>query len=151
MHEVSKNLWVGSQHDLTNLPEDWSVVHAAKEPWHREAVGYTTQGAPVQHPEYLVALRGNRLCLNLVDADDPKFIHSGVMRQAINFIAEQLALDTQVLVHCNQGGSRGPGVAMAYLAPQLDREFEAAEQTFIKLYPNYAPHPGMRGWLRSNW
>ena len=38
--------------------------------YHRQALGYRSRGAPKDHPEYLVARRGNRLILNIVDAND---------------------------------------------------------------------------------
>lgn len=68
MKEVHKNLWVGDQSDWLIIEpnsRDWMVLHAAKEPWHREFVGYSGRGAPKDSPEYLWALRGNRLALNL--------------------------------------------------------------------------------------
>jgi len=153
MIEVMPKLWVGSDQDYHGLrpAEAWAVVHASKEPYHREALGYKTLGAPKAHLEYLVALRGNRLCLNMVDIDDPKWISPFMINSAISFIQERLKSNWSVLVHCNQGGSRGPGVAMAYMAHVLPPEFDEAEREFTKLYPAYAPRAGIRGYLMNNW
>lgn len=152
MIEVDKNLYVGSQADLEKLPErgTWAICHAAKEPFHREALGYKTAGAPKTDAEYLFARRGNRLCLNLVDVDDPAYVSPVLMKAAIAFIAEHVKA-RRVLVHCNQGASRGPGVAMAYMAPELPANFDDAERAFRQLYPSYLPKNGMRMYLMNNW
>lgn len=63
MIEVAKNLFVGNQNDYENLVKlrnDFSVVHACKEPYHRKVLGYSGRGAPKNHPEYLIARRGDR-------------------------------------------------------------------------------------------
>ncbi len=153
MIEVAKGLYVGSDTDYKMLPQKhlWGIVHCAKEPYHREALGYKTQGAPKVHPEYLVARRGDRLCLNLVDTDNAEFISGLLVGEAIRFIDTQLTPSHKVLVHCNQGQSRGPGIALAYMAPNLPSTFTAAEAAFKRLYPPYAPRAGIRGWLEANW
>jgi hypothetical protein len=58
MIEVTRNLFVGNNNDynLIQSESDWAIVHACKEPYHRNALGYSGQGAPKEHPEYLVAL-----------------------------------------------------------------------------------------------
>ncbi len=159
MHEVARQLWVGSQADFEALDvhgTEWGVVHAARDPWHRQLLGYTGRGAPPDHPEYLFARRGNRLYLNLVDAQDPKYISRKAVDEAMRFIEEQLtecrvAADARgVLVHCNQGGSRGPTLGMLYLATFLPEDFVAAEAEFRKVC-TYLPNPGMREFARENW
>ncbi len=76
MIEVAPRLYVGTDKDFQQLimPERWGVVHACKEPYHRMALGYTKQGAPKDHPEYLYAVRNGHLILNLVDVEDPKYV-----------------------------------------------------------------------------
>ena len=79
MMEVCDNLYVGDQRDYeSNIrlenKDSWSIIHACKEPYHCRALGYSGRAAPKCHPEYLIAKRGNRLILNLIDADDPKYI-----------------------------------------------------------------------------
>jgi len=80
MIEIVTNLFIGSQDDyeLTVRHETgWRVIHACKEPYHRQALGYRGQGAPRNDPEYLVAVRGERLMLNMVDVTDPSFLFQG--------------------------------------------------------------------------
>lgn len=76
MIEVKSNLFVGSQDDEAAIRGQggWFVVHACKEPYHRQALGYSGRGAPKDHPEYLIARREGRLILNLVDVDNVSYI-----------------------------------------------------------------------------
>ena len=50
MIEIYPNLYIGHQGDYEYLvqgQDGWAVVHACKEPYHRDLLGYTTQGAPM--------------------------------------------------------------------------------------------------------
>jgi predicted protein tyrosine phosphatase len=137
------------------MEEGWAVVHACKEPYHRQALGYLGRGAPKEHPEYLIAQRGDRLILNIVDVDNPAFFNKAMIDTALDFIDEALGRDMKVLVHCNVGESRSPSIALLYLACRakvLSREsFLEAEEEFRRLYPAYNPRAGIRGHLQQNW
>jgi hypothetical protein len=57
MIEVYSKLFVGDELDYerkVSHQTGWATVHACKEPYHREALGYSSRGAPKDHPEYLV-------------------------------------------------------------------------------------------------
>jgi predicted protein tyrosine phosphatase len=152
--ELMPRFWCGNQLDYeTRVKKEplWAVVHACKEPYHRQMVGYVGRGAPTDDDEYLFARRGSRLALNLVDVADPKFIHRDIIDEAMSFIAEHYGSGTPTFVHCNQGGSRGPTIAMLYMAPQLPERFEDAEGAFRELYPSYLPAGGMRGYAKAHW
>jgi predicted protein tyrosine phosphatase len=157
--EIHPQLFVGSESDYEmgkgRFGEGWAIVHACKEPYHRQVLGYSGRAAPKSHPEYLIARRGNRLILNLVDAADPAYIPDEIMDSAIAFIHAELSTGQRVLVHCNQGLSRSPGIAMLYLATHTDRvsrdSFESAVAAFRAIYPPFAPAPGIAGWLFQRW
>lgn len=158
MIEVYSNLFVGDQRDYeynVSHKSGWAIVHACKEPYHREALGYIGRGAPKDHPEYLVARRRNRLMLNIVDADNPMFFHKAMIDQALNFIDEMHENNQNILVHCNQGESRAPSIALLYMASRLDAlptdSLESAEEKFRHMYPNYHPKFGIRGHLCQYW
>lgn len=158
MIEVYSNLYVGDIADyeglVSRLP-GWAVVHACKDPYHREALGYKGRGAPKDHPEYLVARRDHRLMLNMIDADDPKFFAIEMIWQALKFIEEHHASVRKILIACNKGESRAPSLALLYLSAWLkvipSNTLEEAEMHFIKLYPNYHPKAGIRGHLKEHW
>jgi hypothetical protein len=158
MIEVHPGLFIGSQADYekhVRFERDWCVVHACKDPYHREALAYTGRAAPKRHPEYLVAQRGDRLILNLVDAADPAYIPKEIMDAALVFIEASLRRERRVLVHCNQGYSRAPSIGLLFLAAHTERfvtsDFAAAESEFQGIYSPYQPAAGVRGFLQRHW
>lgn len=157
MIEVSPNLFVGSAADYESKVRDqagWCVVHACKEPYHRQALGYSGRAAPSSHPEYLVARRGNRLILNFVDAPDPKYVPRELVDAALEFIHARLAEGSRVLVHCNQRESRAPTLALLYLArytEELPSAIGPALDEFRRRYPEFRPADGVHGYVVANW
>jgi hypothetical protein len=158
MIEVAPNLFVGSGADLIYVDDGsggvangWHVITSAKAPWHRDALGYTGRAAPKDHPEYLIALRKNRTILNLIDAPDPAYIPDEIIDAAIGTIDMHIKAGERVLVHCNEGKSRAPTIAMLWMALQA-RDVGAEPQGhpdeiaawFKNIYPDYAPGEGMR-------
>lgn len=167
MIEVFPNLYVGSQTDLIHvddgkkgIKDGWFVVTAARDPWHREALGYTGRGAPKDHADYLFTVRERRTILNLIDGADPAYVRDEVVTMAMQSINTGLTAG-KVLIHCNQGGSRAPGLALLWLhghPPSLagiteysGLTLDAAEAKFKAIYPDYAPAAGIRGYLAQHW
>ena len=107
---------------------------------------YSGRAAPKTHPEYLIARRPGRLVLNLVDAPSPDYIPYEIMDAAVQAIHENIGTQ-KVLVHCTQGASRSPTIALLYLAkftPEFeDMTYEQAAQTFQKMYPEFFPAAGV--------
>lgn len=133
---------------------DWAVLHACKEPFHRQFVGYTGRGAPKGSPEYLWAERGNRLALNIVDAPKPEFFDKRMIDKALDFIELKINEGHDVFVHCNQGESRSPSLCLLYLIKHdiiKGETLEDCEAEFLKLYPEYNPGAGMRGFVKEHW
>jgi hypothetical protein len=157
MIEVHPSLFVGSETDEQQVRSQpgWRFVHACKDPYHRQVLGYSGRAAPKNHPEYLIARRPERLILNLVDVDDPAYVAVEIIDAAMAFIGESLGAGRKTLVHCNQGESRGPSIGLLYMAARTDRlpktSLEAAEAEFRTLYTNYNPKPGIRGFLQIHW
>jgi hypothetical protein len=160
MIEVCPGLFVGDDSDCTFLnsvgPENgetWFVVQAAKEPWHRNALGYATKGAPKEDREYLYAVRPGRLIMNLVDAHEEKYIPYELIKVAVDFIGKELEAGSKVLVHCNKGESRAPAIAMLYMASKglLPDNLNAAEPKFLDIYPDYRPGRGIDEFVFHNW
>lgn len=157
MIQVADRLWIGSQSDyerdvrLSSRP--WGVIHACKEPYHRLFVGYGGRGCPKDNPEYLYAVRGRRVALNLIDGDDPEFVPMEAVDFALRVIG-RWSEDLPMLLHCNRGESRSAVIGMLWLAshgrfPGMD--FEAAEAEFRRMYPPYNPARGMRLFAMQKW
>lgn len=157
MIEVAPNLFVGSQDDEAQVRglDGWYIISAAKEPYHRAALGYTGRAAPMNQPGYLMVRQSDRLILNLVDVDDPAYIHDLIIDTALIDIYTHLDLGKKVLVHCNQGQSRAPTIALLYLR-KFTHDFDgldyaAAVEKFKTIYPPYAPARGMAEYGRQHW
>ena len=158
--KVCQNLFVGSQNDEVAIRRQsgWFVIHTCKEPYHRQALGYTTPGAPKNHPEYLVAARPSRLILNLVDVDKVSFIAPEIVYAALASIRENIE-STRVLVHCNRGMSWSPAGYRAPVSAEVlkhtdvlgTKKHAQAVQAFEALYPSYAPAKGMADYVLLNW
>jgi predicted protein tyrosine phosphatase len=152
MKEIYKNLWVGSEDDVPKAKaKGFAILSACKDGQtsHRGLLGYTTMGAPKSSPEYLVARRPNHLFLNLIDGEDPKFIPDKLIDAALNFISEHLEKNKPVLVHCVEGKSRGPSIAMLWLVLNGLLPAEGAFRRFKKLYPDYDPASGVRDYSKQ--
>ncbi len=156
MIEVCANLHVGSERDEQRMRSQagWFFIHACKEPYHRQALGYTGRAAAKTHPEYLIARRNGRLVLNLVDVDDPNYIPAEIVDAALDAVRDNIQ-HSKILLHCNQGQSRSPGIALLYLLKHTDilgeKEMATAIAAFRTIYPPYAPARGMAEYIRLNW
>lgn len=169
MIEVFPRLFVGGADALLHadsgigmVSPGWFVVSAARDPWHREALGYTGRGAPKDDPEYLLAHRDRRLLCNLIDADDPAFVREEIVTGVIEAIDTALSAgNIKVLIHCNQGQSRAPTLALLWArwtskAPLVSAAFrlltaDQALEAMKHAYPPFKPSKGMEGYVRNNW
>jgi protein-tyrosine phosphatase len=160
MKEIIPGLFVGNGADYPTVQynTNWSVISAAKEPWHREALGYTGRGAPKEDPEYLVAYRPRHMIMNLVDPNDAKWIPRELIDAALDEIVIKLDDGFEVLVHCNQGESRAPSIVLLYLLSQGRAEFAGCENgdevmdVFRQeFYEDYNPSEGFTQFVRENW
>ena len=155
MIEVNKNLFVGAeQHCSFDSSDEWAIIHACKHPCHANAVGYKGKLSPT-HPNYLIFESGKHLVLNLVDMEReflPKFTNP-IMETAMQFIDKYIS-NNKILVHCNQGQSRSPSLALLYLARQdviTNTSYSEATTEFIKIYPIYSPGTGIAAYLNRHW
>ncbi len=159
MQEIIENVFVGCDADVDEFMADYpdgAIIHAAKEKWHREAVGYTGRGAPKGDPEYLVAKRDNELMLNLVDSPKPEFIPEECFDAAYcHFVEYHMEQGLPILIHCNQGKSRGPGVALycvlvaGLVTPELTGGSLDIDDTLQELCIEYELGDGIRGKLET--
>jgi len=155
--QVFENLYVGDDTDyLSNhilMNKDWRVVHACKEPYHRKALGYQTRGAPKGPYYYFVYDNYNHLILNIVDGVPCEFYNNEMIDEAIAYCISGLESNHNVLIHCNQGESRAPSIAMLVLKKLnvLPHNFDVAYSTFKSLYPNFIPSSGILEYLCNKW
>lgn len=161
MIQIFCNIYVGDEndaHSIINKSKEWAILHCCKNPFHCEMVGYKGN-LPKTHPNYAFIINDNRMALNLVDMDNYNydeiwhnfFIH--IFNNAFNFIDKQILLGKKILIHCNQGESRAPSVALLYLISKGQHEdtFENTVKSFKTKYPLYNPKAGIYGNIRDSW
>jgi predicted protein tyrosine phosphatase len=96
------------------------------------------------------------LYLNIVDMDR-KLSHEytePIVSATLDFIDDHIG-SRQILIHCNEGRSRSPSLAMLYLAKRAgvitDASYSDAKSAFQELYPIYAPGRGIEAYLDDRW
>lgn len=92
--------------------------------------------------------------MNIVDAPKSIFFDKGMIDKALEFIGQKLDEGLNVLVHCNEGFSRSPSIALLYLIKHgliKGDTLEDCETEFLKIYPDYNPGAGMRGFVKEHW
>ncbi len=89
----------------------------------------------------------------MVDVENPDYIAQEIMGEALKFIDQSLQDGRKVLVHCNQGMSRFPGIGLLYLAKAgiiNNASFQEALAEFEKIFPGISMAVGMRVFLKEN-
>jgi len=113
MVEVHTRLNVGNGESCRAGSPGFAVVHAFKSPCHQNSVGYRGS-LPSHHPNYLWLQRPQDLYLNLIDPPVPLFkIES--FSCFLTFATTHYGNGATVLIHCNQGESRAPSLALLFL------------------------------------
>lgn len=153
MIKVQERVYVGNETDCRVGDDEWAVVHACKSPCHQRAVGYRGS-LPQDHPHYLVFQQGTDLYLNLVDPQVPLFMAQS-FTSFLAFARVQLNEGRKILIHCNQGESRAPSLALLLLAKLVcsisNDSYKAARADFEALFTGYYPGMGIQKYLADHW
>ncbi|MDY0340553.1 MAG: hypothetical protein RBS17_05010 [Coriobacteriia bacterium] len=153
MIRVQDGLFVGTDRDCHRGDADWAVVHACKHPCHVNGVGYSGK-LPSTHPNYLVFETGDDLILNIIDPPIPLF-KPELFAAFLSFAQRKSAEGKSILIHCNQGESRAPSLALLYMAKVSgtvsNDSYAAARADFERLFQNYHPGRGIESYLTTNW
>lgn len=153
MFNVHDRLYIAADTSCRSGTADVAVVHACKSPCHQRAVGYRGS-LPSHHPYYLVLRRGHDLFLNLIDPAVPLFKLDS-FAEFMSFARDRYDAGGSLLIHCNQGESRAPSLALLFLAKHLSvisgESYTAAHAAFVRLYPSYRPGLGIQRFLDENW
>ncbi|WP_437648380.1 hypothetical protein [Sorangium sp. So ce362] len=153
MLNVHERIYVGDINCCSDAVTERAYVHACKSPCHQRAVGYT--GSLLgSHKHYLTFRRNDHLYLNLIDPPVPLFTQDS-FREFRIFAAEQWNAGRELVIHCNQGESRAPSLALLFLSKDLgiipSETYEAARAAFAARYPRYNPGLGIVTFLKKAW
>ncbi|WP_104001908.1 hypothetical protein [Marinobacterium lutimaris] len=153
MQKVYERLFVTDATSCSLGSDDVAVVHACKSPCHQRAVGYTGT-LPSSHPNYLVLEQGSDLYLNIIDPPVPLFLPA-LFSSFLDFAKKHWDDGKTLVIHCNQGESRAPSLALLFLARSLtvidDSSYSSARDEFQKLYHRYLPGKGIQTYFSQNW
>ncbi len=153
MTQVFDRLFVGTVRDCMASSEEWSIVHACKSPCHQTAVAYRGSLRP-EHPHYLILEQDGDLFLNLIDPPLPLFKEES-FNTFLRFSHDAWLGGRKVLVHCNQGESRAPTLALLLMAKRLGAlprdTYTAAAAAFRSRYPRYTPGRGITAFMHDHW
>ena len=154
--KIIDGLYLG---DEEGLPEanrrGYAVLAACKDgspDCHRAVLGYETHGAPKDKNYYFVQ-RGDKMALNLIDAEVIEFVPDEVVEAGLDFLKEERDAGKKIFVHCVAGHSRGPSMMLMFLRAigEMPERFLRAEHKFTALYPEYSPNKGMRAYVKAHW
>lgn len=150
MRLIRDRLFIGNDADCAVMEssKELSIIHACKT-CHQAAVGYR-YSLPKDHPEYLVLETPYDLYLNIIDPPKPLFWVES-FRWALDFLQRH---PENVLLHCNQGYSRAPSIALCHLARQYAipmESYAAARKAYSVLDPLYQPGEGIALYLEKFW
>jgi len=153
MVEVQPGLFVGTEADCRHGSLSLAVVHACKNPCHVNSVGYR-DSLPASHPNYLYSESGNDLALNMIDPPVPLF-RAEMFAVFLAFSRRQYCESRPMLIHCNQGESRAPSLALVFMAKIArtigDASYDVARADFERVFSGYRPGDGICTYLCGHW
>lgn len=101
----------------------------------------------------------NHLYVNWVDSRDSKYFdYNGngvyVFIKILDFIDKWIG-ERKVFIHCDEGVSRSPSIAMVYMAKRKgairDKDHVFAKYDFTNIYCTYFANKGIDDFLFRNW
>ena len=153
MQEVHERVFVTNEESCQSGSAEFAVIHACKTPCHQLAVGYKGS-LPNTHPNYLVLEREYDLYLNIIDPPVPLF-KPGLFSSFMKFANKHWTEQRTIIIHCNQGQSRAPSLALLFLAKCLcvinNDSYHTARVEFEAIYPIYRPGNGIETYFEKNW
>jgi hypothetical protein len=157
--ELMANIYIGTELDYYNIPDktEWAILHCCKYPFHCNFVGYKGNLSP-SHPDYAFKIKGNEMALNLVDMDyfSKNYLdfNKRMFETAFSFLDGYRNKEYKILIHCNQGESRGPTMGMLYAARLGAFDYADFDTTVAKLrtlYPLYKPKTNIYETVKNLW
>ncbi len=128
-----------------------AIVHACKDPCHKDAVGYGRQ-LDSAYADYLCREQDRHLYLNMIDPPVPLFKRE-MFGRFFAFVDRQIA-ERPVVIHCNRGRSRAPSLTLLYMAKRMqllpDTDYPSARAAFEQRFP-YDPCKGIETYLSTEW
>ncbi len=150
MKKVYERLYTGDASDCFGGAEHWAVVHGCRYPCLRRAMRRLKVSS--ENPVHLED--GPNLYLDLFDGPARYFTMSP-FKTFLAFAGRHWDGGAGLLIHCNQGKSRAPSLALLFLAKHSkalpSKSYDEAFAAFSELLPDCSPGEGIQWFLRKNW
>ena len=116
-------------------------------------MGWQGRGCDPSHSNYLFKRELDAIYLNMIDAEDPKYVNDGMINPALDFIHHHLTSGNSVFVYCSLGESRSPSIALMYLLENNLIEKNTNTLNFFKreCYVQYNPKSGNLLYIKRRW
>jgi predicted protein tyrosine phosphatase len=92
--------------------------------------------------------------LNIIDPPVPLF-KAETFERFMAFARSKYDSGASQLIHCNQGESRAPSLALLFLAKHIgavpNSSYTDARRAFERIFPTYQPGVGIQRFLSDNW
>jgi len=151
--QVHERIFVGNDADCRVAQRaDLTIAHGCKT-CHQAELKYFGKLLPTDI-NYLAVERDNNLFMNLIDPPVPLFKLESFVK-FLQWSGAHYAAGESMLIHCNQGQSRAPSLALVFLSKKLgvigNGSYARARADFESLYPTYAPGKGIETFLTQHW
>ncbi len=120
---------------------------------HRSIVGWHGKGCDPLHPNYFFKRNENAIYLNMIDAEDPKYVNDQMINPALDFIHQHITEGNEVFVYCSLGESRSPSIVLMYLLEYklIEKSDNPIDYFKNNYYPKYQPKKGNLLYIKRRW
>jgi hypothetical protein len=151
-------LFIGTKEEYTTaLHKGMKIVCALNRAngfvTHQSIVGWQGRGCNPDNPYYLFKRDADAIYLNMIDADDPKYVNDEMINPALDFIHEHLGNGNEVFVYCSLGESRSPSLPLMYLLEYnlIEKNQKTLNVFKEEYYPFYSPKTGNLLYIKKRW
>lgn len=120
---------------------------------HQSIVGWQGRGCNPDNPYYLFKRENDAIYLNMIDAEDPKYVNDEMINPALDFIQQHLNAGNEVFIYCSLGESRSPSIALMYLLENnlIEKNANTFNVFRNNYYQNYLPKAGNLLYIKRRW
>ncbi len=120
---------------------------------HQSVVGWQGRGCNPAHPNYLFKREVDAIYMNMIDAEDPKYVNDEMINPALDFIHQHLTSGNSVFVYCSLGESRSPSIALMYLLENnlIEKNTNTLNIFKREYYTQYNPKSGNLLYIKRRW
>lgn len=138
--EIADNVFIGTKIDYILSKKDKNIIYVC-----------ATNNKEINNKQETI-IKDNVIYLNLIDAQQTKYINKEAIDFFINYYKEHK--DKTYYIFCDQGLSRSPTLSAILLLINRDKRVDSKNfneflYKFKQIYPQYCPNNGMLETLKQ--